>query len=445
MDEIITTKVVEAQLPWYSYFKARSSWCDLISNSRGDQVVKKAKRVFAILGLYQHLPLERLNDKPYSNILCSRRGKECKEFKSFSIWKNIEVDYFLERQWFVLAPIFKTRGEHIPVEEKAPLPFYDVEEVSHSLTSTVYKGRLPTAYLMPTKNEPQIAIKCYALEKDFKREKDNLVKIQDLKHPHLIQHIATVQRGDLFYAILYWADGGNLSDFWERYPNAFQTRCPELFTWCLQQMLGLVEALFALHKVNCRHGDLKPENILCFLKSDDPKIPHSQYGTLVIADVGVSRVHRLATELRHDPTDTKATTPSYEAPEAETDRHKPRRRRYDMWSVGCIFMEFVIWWLDGYDAIGAFRELRKMNDNSFNQKAPYYQCTGNTAIIHPAVSTRLNELKNDTRCAKDPGLADLIKLIADDLIVIDPEKRPTAGKLSEKFKEIFRNVKKYPT
>ncbi|RYC59314.1 hypothetical protein CHU98_g6881, partial [Xylaria longipes] len=257
-----------------------------------------------------------------------------------------------------------------------------------------------------------------------------------LNYPHLIRHFATVQHGNLFYVIFPWTDGGNLSNFWKRNPDAPQTRPLSLFMWSFRQMLGLIDGLFALHNVNFRHGDLKPENILHFGAPDDSTIQHSchgtlrnnlrrpgvpgtglrpayiyQSGTLIIADVGVSRVHRQATELRRDPTDTKATTRCYEAPEAELNT-APRSRRYDMWSVGCIFMEFTIWLLYDDNAIGDFWRLRSGE--------PYYKMiTKTTAIIHPAVLRGLEAFRNGPRCDDDTGLADLINLIADSLIVID--------------------------
>ncbi|GAW11807.1 hypothetical protein ANO14919_011590 [Xylariales sp. No.14919] len=439
--EIITVETIEAQFPWYNIFKVRSS-CS------SDQVVQQAKGVLAILGLCEkesdiwnlfnegkgltddHLPLE-LRANGLSNVLVSRGGRE---FKSFLSWKDIEIECFFKKQWLVLAPVLEVRGQHIPMGGEVPLPFYDMKVVSHGFTSTVYKGRLPASHVIPkANNDPRIAIKRYGLEEYFEREKDNLENIQKLDHPHLIQHIATIQKGNSFYAILYWADGGNLCDFWERNPDFFLTRRSGLFIWCFQQMLGLVEGLFALHEKGCRHGDLKPENILHFQNSDDPKIHHGEYGTLIIADVGISRVHHIVTELRHDRTKTYDTTRSYEGPEAETGGDKPRSRRYDMWSVGCIFMEFAIWLLYGYKAINAFRERRK----EFSPKAAYYEFTNPTVKINPAVEAELKALRNDAPCT---GLTELVDLIANDLIVIEPKDRAEAGALRDKFRQIWRKV-----
>ncbi|KAI0437012.1 kinase-like protein [Xylaria telfairii] len=436
IDEIITKDIVKAKsLRYTSIFRP-----DLSA-----QIVERTKKVFAILGLLEEediiknlfdeglvdedLPLTRLQaqGRSNSNVLASRQGKE---FKSFSkLGKERAVDNFLKEQWLVLAPIFTTDGKHFQVDGEAPLPFYDIEKIPTHSISNVYKALLHPAHL--------IAIKDYNKKEEFEREKENLIATQNLKHPHLIRHIATIQHGELYYVIFPWADGGNLSDFWKSDPDALQTRPPSLFKWSFQQMFGLVDGLFALHEVNCRHGDLKPENILHFRAPDNSTLQHIQSGTLVIADVGVSRVHQQATELRKDPTKTKATTPCYEAPEVELDEKAPRGRRYDMWSVGCIFMEFTIWLLYGHAAIGNFRKLRS--------GAAYYEMTTkNTAVIHPAVSRGLEALRNDPRCGEDTGLSNLVSLIADDLIVIDAGKRVKAGELKEKFGKIVKTAEEDP-
>ncbi|KAF4627090.1 hypothetical protein G7Y89_g11066 [Cudoniella acicularis] len=131
-----------------------------------------------------------------------------------------------------------------------------------------------------------------------RKEKENLEQIQNI-HKYPIQHFATCEKGKIYYVIFPWADGGNLRELWTSQDS--RQRTPELALWSLQQILGLVGALKALHNVNCRHGDLKPENILYFKEDGE--------GTLVIADVGLSRVHEMETKMRHAGTITQATTP----------------------------------------------------------------------------------------------------------------------------------------
>ncbi|KAI0539606.1 kinase-like protein [Xylaria digitata] len=460
MDEAITAEIdmagIDAPRPvWRRLFKGQPSWHNLVKDGRYNQAGEPVTRVLGILGLRDkeedirdlldegladsHLPLGKSHRKEDFGTLISCQGKK---FKSFSTWKDSDINGLLRQQYEVLAPEFTARGVHISIDGHIPLPVYDIKDLSPSNTRTIYKARLHAAHLMPkVKDNPQVAIKCFSLEKDFEKEKENLIVLQNLNHPHLIRHLATVKHGDLFYAILYWADGGNLYDFWKSNPDAFPTQRPGMFKWCFQQMFGLVDALFVLHEAKYRHGDLKPENIFHFRNSDDPDIPQGGYGRFVIADVGISKFHHQATELRHSGTDTKATTLCYRAPEAQRDEDKPgqakpRSRKYDIWSVGCIFMEIVIWLLYDHKTIDVFREIRRGHD----EKAAYYKCIGGHVEFHPAVSEGLKALRSDPRCAKGTGLADLIDLIANKLIVILPEKRATAKELRDEFKKILEKA-----
>jgi serine/threonine protein kinase len=216
-----------------------------------------------------------------------------------------------------------------------------------------------------------VAIKEIADENLFEREKDNLIRIQNLKNRHLIRHIATCQRDSSYYVIFPLANGGTLLDYWE-----FESETPRdpglVVLWSLQQMLGLAEAIRALYHdlggdLRLRHGDLKPANII-FFKEDGGNF-------LVVADVGVSRIHEQPTLLRRVGTTTEATTRSYEAPEVAFERPgQPRARAYDIWSLGCVFLEFAFWLLYDVNAINNFEENRR--DPFQNKDASFYITTG---------------------------------------------------------------------
>ncbi|KAI1151326.1 kinase-like protein [Nemania diffusa] len=457
LNDIVTETTVMSQSPGNSWLFPSIFGCKCKDISG---VVKQAKKVFAILGFFEkpdliwalfdeglrdeHLPLARLNGDENSQILVSPRGKE---FETFSKQESSSgADNFLTFQWRVLAPYFTALGEDVGVERghrlnrDNPLPFFDVTKMPAAPgKSLVYRGTLHRAHIAPRSTKDiEVAIKDYENKDDFEKERANLMRIQKLNHPHLIRHISTIQQGKCYYVIFPWANGGNLSDFW----NSPRSKDVELLlTWSLEQMLGLAGALSALHHklddqhpdgMNCRHGDLKPENILYFKKA-------GRYGTLVVADVGESKVHIAATYLRHDPTQTRATTPCYEAPEAENNTK--RSRKYDMWSLGCIFLEFTIWLLDGHEAIEKFRKQRRDGDGPSAERAKFYQRNGSDPpIVHPVVTKRLQTLQKDPRCSSE--LVSLVKLIAQDLIVVDPSKRAGAEELRDKLGRIVDQRKR---
>lgn len=200
-------------------------------------------------------------------------------------------------------------------------------------------------------------------------------------------------------------------------------------------MIGLAGALKELHTVNCRHGDLKPENILYFQEG--------KKGRLVVADVGVSRVHIQATHMRHDPTATRATTPAYEAPEVLINQTSPRARRYDIWSMGCIFLEFVIWLLYDHEAIKEFEKARHDIDANCS---PFYKRTDHDAAkIHPKVSDVIETLRQDPQYKDGTALKPLVDLIAEHLLLIDVDRRDTAEAVHDKLKNIVSDGVKDPS
>ncbi|KAI0813017.1 heterokaryon incompatibility protein-domain-containing protein [Xylaria sp. FL0064] len=79
--------------------------------------------------------------------------------------------------------------------------------------------------------------------------------------------------------------------------------------------------------------------------------------------MGLSTFHDSAANTRQRQIDGMLTeTPSgtfrYEPPEMDKDRRsqKARSRQYDIWSMGCIMVELLVWLLYGYKAIQKFRD-----------------------------------------------------------------------------------------
>jgi serine/threonine protein kinase len=264
----------------------------------------------------------------------------------------------------------------------------------------------------------------------FEREKGNLTRIQNLNNRHLIKHIATCQRDSSYYVIFPLANGGSLLEYWQ-HENEIP-RGPSLILWSLQQMLGLAEAIRALHhdldgNIHCRHGDLKPANILLFKEDGD--------GLLVIADLGVSRIHEQPTLLRRSGTTTMATTRSYEAPEVKSERDgQPRARTYDIWSLGCVFLEFAIWLLYDFNAVKNFEENRRRPVE--NPHASFYQMTSAGVKIASEVLDTIKALREDPRCKGGTALESVVNLIADKLLVTTVKDRCKAEQLRDELRRI---------
>jgi serine/threonine protein kinase len=258
-------------------------------------------------------------------------------------------------------------------------------------------------------------------------EASALTQLSDVVHDNLIQCIAAIDKTDRYYFLFPWADGGSLRDFWDNTP------CPVLSAGFVRAVItqfdGMAQALRELHDFRgkrspyrlgeaddlddgggIRHGDLKPENILRFVGEND-------IGILKIADMGLAKHHLKNTRLRQKVTSTKYGTTRYEPPEVEHSLNA-LSRLYDIWSMGCITLELLIWLLRGNDELVKFDELL----DPAKPGRPFYfiKETGGMkeAAIRDEVNAYIGMLEEDPRCEKGTALGDLLDVVKNKLLVI---------------------------
>lgn len=171
--------------------------------------------------------------------------------------------------------------------------------------------------------------------------------VGNTKHPHLISLLAVWHQDNSNFLLFPWANG-NLREFWAN--NAQPDNDPSLVRWMARQCLGLVEALRKIHRSDSDpsfeygiHSDIKPENILWF------KNHGSEHGTLVICDFGFTKFHDRASRSVAQPVGWSL---SYRAPEIDTIGQISRA--YDVWTIGCLYLEFTTWYLAGLEGVGCF-------------------------------------------------------------------------------------------
>ncbi|KAI4689686.1 uncharacterized protein J4E88_003041 [Alternaria novae-zelandiae] len=297
-----------------------------------------------------------------------------------------------------------------------------------------------------------------------------LEAIRKLNHTHIVKCIAAIRRGHSRYFMFPWADGDSLRDFWDHTPREAPDAC--IIEHTIVQLRGIVDALDQLHNFNSgrpeqhsgadgltirvndpnaaesylsggsdagsdsgldngvdeyknadnaesiRHGDLKPENILRFLTNGSK----SGLGTLKIADMGLAKRHVVATQYRPKPTSTRYGTRRYEAPETVTGQNA-RSRLYDIWSMGCITFEFIIWILYGNDELTNFY---KQIEGNAQQICQYYEVLDasepESARVHPVVLKWMEHIQNkDPECSagRTSATKDLLKIVREMLLVVN--------------------------
>ncbi|KAJ8133057.1 hypothetical protein O1611_g564 [Lasiodiplodia mahajangana] len=325
----------------------------------------------------------------------------------FQHWKKSTIFSFCERQWMFLSPVFTRQQFKYILHRDAILPFVSVKgQTKQSYFSMVFRVDVHPAHqrFAPTIGRPlECAIKELAApdsENTFEKEADALAYMREIDHKHLIKCIAAVQKERKHFFVFPWADGGNLREFWAA--DDFPSTNTETICWVISQMRGLADALTALHDYNIRHGDLKPENILRFSDNTTPG-----YGRLVIADFGLAKTHTAITRSRHFPTRTVTGTARYEAPEAFL-QEKSRSRVYDVWSMGCILLEFLIWVLHGGNFLQTF-------NSSFESYA--HPTQSGISRLDRVAQKGIELMLRDPRCGRNTALGAILDFTKRRLLV----------------------------
>lgn len=212
----------------------------------------------------------------------------------------------------------------------------------------------------------------------FRMEVSALNRFSNRDHPHLIKLLCTYYWRGHYYFLFPWAKG-NLEGFWKRFPEApAGLKKPSTARWMSKQCLGLVEALKDIHTGSLepsvaeqdrtrpvsapkhgKHGDLKPENILYFGPAEVGDDLCSAY--FKISDFGLAEWHT-SKSLNVDGAKVKRT-PTYMAPELEV--RNGSTPSYDIWSLACVLLEFVTWYLCGLTEVEHFTTER-LNEEGFN-------------------------------------------------------------------------------
>ncbi|KAL9071966.1 MAG: hypothetical protein Q9161_003898 [Pseudevernia consocians] len=266
--------------------------------------------------------------------------------------------------------------------------------------------------------------------------------ISSSNHSHIIKLLATFEQRGGYSMILPLAEE-NLRQFWAHSKPSLAAS-----VWCLQEMTGIATALSYLHNdlltqdsrpMIGYHFDLKPENIL--IGTDSP----SAHRRWMISDFGLSQLHPKESRRELPPHPGLGT---YEPPECQLGLSQSQA--YDIWSLGCIYLECAAWSMKGSDAIDAFAEDRlndvEVSGNIF--KDDYFftlelneSLTPVGAMTRPAVTAWIQDLESDPNCTEQ--ILNLLHLIAYGLLQVDQRKRLNATGLSQRLLLIHQSAGDY--
>lgn len=227
----------------------------------------------------------------------------------------------------------------------------------------------------------------------FKQEATILTKFADHRHTHrnLINLLGTFEHAGVFHFIFPLANA-DLFDYWRRSEDPPDDE--DMDIWIIEQCRGLADGLNSVHRyatasgtamLNAfdlndrmggrdqrsqpespgtsrpvrnffgRHGDLKPENILHYPCNQST----GRHGILKITDFGVARFNTVDLWDTHK-MGRLPNSATYRSPEIDLDGNLTTA--CDIWALGCVYLQFVTWYLGGNRLIEWFGQQRLERD-----------------------------------------------------------------------------------
>lgn len=302
----------------------------------------------------------------------------------------------------------------------------------------------------------------------FEQEVEVLRRVSRRPHPHLINLLATYKYDDQYHLLFPWAPA-NLFIFW-RNNNPQHDETGSTARWLVEQCRGLASALATIHRyqrtstdsilnapglasklldtpearlartqsretkgkgkgkhpevLHCRHGDIKPENILWFPSPSGKSGGNN--GVLKISDFGVAEfnVHESVPRSEGMPASLL-----YKAPEVYLDADISTK--YDVWGLGCIFLEFLAWFFGGWEyfndflnkrmapdkVVGRTFDSRKFRSGMFFVIGTNPATGAREAWVKDSVRQFIHELHSHQRCTE--FVNDFLDLIEHNMLVVE--------------------------
>ncbi|GAW15514.1 hypothetical protein ANO14919_049260 [Xylariales sp. No.14919] len=289
--------------------------------------------------------------------------------------KEKEKQLFRHAQWQLrshyLTKLNPEDQNFRQLDDEASLPFLHIDEGATTINgglSIVRHIRIDSEHHDLCESSSHFALKTFKkgpISEEYFR-KELRANQQAPRHDRIVPVLTAFKHRRRFHLILPYASGGNLEELWTTYSSrgALGGRAAPWYStqWLLSECLGIAESLAATHQPTITtdqggqrnstpqvHADIKPRNILCFGTVEGG---HQSY-TLKLADFGFARkVNGDSTLQVGDVTHTK----TYRPPEYDVEDFI--HLNYDVWCLGCVYLEFITWAVLGWSAVENFTNRR---------------------------------------------------------------------------------------
>ncbi|KAJ2902949.1 hypothetical protein MKZ38_010601 [Zalerion maritima] len=262
-----------------------------------------------------------------------------------------------------------------------------------------------------------------------------------------------------YYLVFPLADA-NLEQFMESPPPIFSSLSSAKKTeWAAKQCWGLSEALHAFHKSPYRresdidprteglHCDIKPRNILWYRKFDTVQDP---LGVLQITDFGLASYHHPESASF---VDHPAVQFTYRPPEPQLNMTSGPS--FDIWSLGCLYFDLLVWTLQGFGGDGGLTEFRIKRlhpdtrpgfraDTFYQLKEIKYK--GGAGVEVGITEAVYNQKANELHTHPDATqfTHDLLKLVFGDMLVVINRRDQQAQQRQQRADEAHSQPQNQP-
>ncbi|KAI9790952.1 MAG: hypothetical protein M1833_001726 [Piccolia ochrophora] len=254
-----------------------------------------------------------------------------------------------------------------------------------------------------------------------------VIHLQHLRHPHVIQLVGTYLQGHDFAILLYpvadfdldkFLDKGHMLSYDHAKEGSYDDQLWRAFS-CLASAVAYV------HDQGIKHMDIKPRNILV-------KRMSCKRFRIYITDFDIAR--KVAPDEDSNTNGPTGRTPRYCAPEVAVGGDVPRSRSADIFSLGCVYLE--IFTVIVGESRDSFEEFRSGTDATFSnnlRKVIDWLQLLIDGVNSPETRSDPRFWRIKTFQFEDVSVFNDISSTFRKMLSIDPNIRPTAEEVSWEF------------
>ncbi|KAH6715694.1 hypothetical protein BKA61DRAFT_671985 [Leptodontidium sp. MPI-SDFR-AT-0119] len=366
--------------------------------------------------------------------LCSRRHPET-VIKCTLDWNQIDIRRICQTQWSFLAPVFDftSNAECYDFDDNCVLPFIEDSESSNpstakrsegGSTNCVRKVIIHAAHLKISdrgiRNKSEFIVKQLPDTVNEKYMRSEVGKFKAVSHEHMISVLAAYSWRGRCHLVFPYAES-NLREYWQMTP--LPRHSSVTVSWIIRQCAGITNALKRIHEegmlsLHGYHGNIKPENIFWFSHNSDP-------GLLVLGHFGEGKGPKSMISSSIASIDHPGEWP----PQGSMKQLRNSLRNsqaFDVWSLGCVFLEFSTWFIDGREGILELL-LKEVQDLYGDPKGPRYR-------TEEKIRVWVKGLIKISRSS--PVMNDFLDMIAGGMLVGEPQQRMSVVDVDEALQKI---------